>query len=115
MPNYLANWQVRSMKMDHDWVLAVTSFIAVHIQQLYAFGLAAIIAGLRVIYRGGGWIQTIVEGSLCGLATLTVIPLIAYFGLPENMAQFAGGVIGWVGVTKLSTYLDKLISNKVDK
>jgi len=103
------------MKMENDWLLAVTSFIAVNAQHLYAFTLAVVISVFRVIYRKGGLWQMFIEGSLCGLATLTVIPLIAYFGLPDSMAQFAGGVIGWVGVSKLSGYLDTMISNKVEK
>jgi lambda family phage holin len=107
--------QVWSMKMDNDWLLAITTFIAVHIQQLYAFGLAMAIAVFRVIYRKGSIWLMFIEGSLCGLITLAAIPLIAYFGLPDNMAQFAGGLIGWIGVAKLSEFIDRHIDKVMGK
>lgn len=103
--------------MDQDpslWA-AVCAWAAMHAAQLYAFGLSVAIAVVRVIYGKGGWRQMLLEGALCGLATLTLVPLLAYFGLPESMATFAGGAVGFMGVEKLREYADRIIGRKVDQ
>ncbi|MFG5862729.1 phage holin, lambda family [Metapseudomonas sp. CR1201] len=105
------------MKMDQDpslWA-AFIAWMASHHPQLYAFGLSVAIAVVRVIYGRGGWRQMALEGALCGLATLTLVPLLAYFGLPDSMATFAGGAVGFMGVEKLRDYADRLIGRKVDQ
>lgn len=105
------------MKMDQDpslWA-AFIAWVASHHPQLYAFGLSVAIAVVRVIYGKGGWRQMCLEGALCGLATLTVTPLLSYFGFPETVATFAGGFIGFMGVDKLREYADRLIGRKLDK
>ncbi|WP_434456516.1 phage holin, lambda family [Stutzerimonas urumqiensis] len=78
--------------------LAWLSVIAPH---LYAFALSVTIAVLRVIYGGGTKRQMVLEGALCGLATLTLVPLLEWLGLPQNMATFAGGAVGFLGTEKL--------------
>lgn len=103
--------------MDNDpslWA-AVMGWLASHVPQLYAFGLSVAIAVARVVYGNGGWRQMALEGALCGLATLTLVPLLAYFGLPESMATFAGGAVGFVGVEKLREYADRIIGKKIDR
>ena len=103
--------------MDQDpslWA-ALCAWAAMHAAQLYAFGLSVAIAVVRVIYGKGGWRQMLLEGALCGFATLTLVPLLAYFGLPESMATFAGGAVGFMGVEKLREYADRLIGRKVDQ
>lgn len=105
------------MKMDHDpslWA-AFVAWVASHHPQLYAFGLSVAIAVVRVIYGNGGWRQMALEGALCGLATLTLVPLLAYFGLPDSMATFVGGAVGFMGVEKLREYADRIIGKKIDK
>ncbi|MFV3387842.1 phage holin, lambda family [Pseudomonas sp. NY15364] len=105
------------MKMDHDpslWA-AFVAWVASHHPQLYAFGLSVAIAVVRVIYGNGGWRQMALEGALCGLATLTLVPLLAYFGLPDSMATFVGGAVGFMGVEKLREYADRIIGKKIEK
>lgn len=105
------------MKMDHDPSLsaAFVAWVASHHPQLYAFGLSVAIAVVRVIYGNGGWRQMVLDGALCGLATLTLVPLLAYFGLPDSMATFVGGAVGFMGVEKLREYADRIIGKKIDK
>lgn len=105
------------MKMDHDpslWA-AFVAWAAYHHPQLYALGLSVAIAVFRVVYGKGGWRQMALEGVLCGLATLTLVPLLAYLGLPDSMATFVGGAVGFVGVEKLREYADRLIGRKIDR
>lgn len=103
--------------MDHDpslWA-AFVAWVASHHPQLYAFGLSVAIAVVRVIYGNGGWRQMALEGALCGLATLTLVPLLSYFGLPDSMATFVGGAVGFMGVEKLREYADRIIGKKIEK
>lgn len=103
--------------MDHDLNLwaAFIAWVAAHHPQLYAFGLSVLIAVVRVTHGRGGRRQRVMEGALCGLATLTLVPLLAYFGLPDSMATFAGGAVGFMGVEKLRDYADRLIGRKVEQ
>jgi lambda family phage holin len=52
---------------------------------------------------------------LCGLATVATVPGLEWFGLPESMATFVGGAVGFIGVAKLSAYADKILGLKADK
>ena len=84
-----------------DLWAALLAWLSVHAPSIYAFGLSAIIAVVRVVYGGGSRRQMLLEGVMCGLATLTAIPLLQYLGLPQSMATFAGGLFGFIGVEKL--------------
>ncbi len=68
---------------------------------LYAFGLSVTIALLRVVYGGGNRRQMFLESALCGLATLAMVPLLEWVGLPQNMATFVGGLFGFLGTEKI--------------
>lgn len=94
---------------------ALLAWVSTVAPQLYAPALSVAVAVLRVIYGGGGSRQMVLEGLLCGLATLSLVPLLEWLGLPSNMATFAGGMVGFVGVEKLREYADRLIGRKVDK
>ena len=91
---------------------AVLAWLQAIVPSLYAFGLSATIAVLRVVYGGGGKRQMILEGALCGLATLTLVPLLEYFGLPQSMATFVGGTCGFFGTEKLRDMADKVMAKK---
>lgn len=68
---------------------------------IHAVGLSVAIAVVRVIYGAGRTRQMVLEGVLCGLATMTLIPLLEVLGLPLSMASFVGGMVGLIGVEKL--------------
>ncbi|WP_148276815.1 phage holin, lambda family [Pseudomonas donghuensis] len=82
--------------------------------QLYAAGLSVGIAALRVVYGGGTRRQMFLEGALCGLITLALVPLLEWMGLPQGMATFAGGAVGFMGVEKLRGYSDRFMTRKVE-
>lgn len=83
--------------------------------QLYALALSATVAVARVIYGGGTRSQAFWEAVLCGLGTLMLVPLLAWMKLPESMATFIGGMLGFLGVEKFRGYLDRFASKKLDK
>lgn len=92
------------MKMPEknpDLWAALIAWLSIHAPSVYAFLLSVTIAVVRVIYGGGTSRQMILEGIMCGLATLTLVPLLQVIGLPESMATFAGGLVGFIGVEKL--------------
>lgn len=82
---------------------------------LYPPAMSVAMAVLRVVYGGGTRRQMILEGSLCGLCTLSCVPLLEFLGLPSGMATFAGGAIGFVGVDKLRIYAGQYIDARVKK
>ena len=92
------------MKMPEkypDLWAALLAWLSVHAPSVYAFCLSVIVAVVRVVYGGGTTRQMALEGAMCGLATLTLVPLLQYLGLPQSMATFAGGLVGFIGVEKL--------------
>lgn len=91
---------------------AVLAWALAHQPQLYAAGLSVAIAALRVVYGGGTRRQMILEGALCGLITLALVPFLEWMGLPQGMATFAGGAVGFLGVEKLRGYSDLFLSRK---
>ena len=99
---------------DPNLWAAAFAWLAAHQPQLYASGLSVLIAILRVVYGGGTRRQMILEGALCGLITLALVPLLEWMGLPQGMATFAGGAVGFVGVDKLRDYSDRFIGRKAD-
>lgn len=100
---------------DPNFWAAVSALISLHATQIYAFVLSVGIAGLRVIYGGGTNRQAILESVLCGLVTLSLVPLLAHLGLPDSMATFAGGACGFLGTEKLRELSDRILSRKVGK
>ncbi len=91
-------------------VLAWVSQVAPH---LYAPLMSVAVAALRVIYGGGSRRQMVLEGSLCGLATVAVKPALIWIGVPEDVAVFAGAFIGLVGVEKIRDMAVRLGERKV--
>jgi len=92
------------MKMPEknpDLWAALIAWLSIHAPSVYAFLLSVTIAVVRVIYGGGTSRQMVLEGVMCGLATLTLVPLLQVVGLPQSMATFAGGLVGFIGVEKL--------------
>ncbi|MNZ57265.1 phage holin, lambda family [Pseudomonas linyingensis] len=79
---------------------------------LAAVVLSIITAVLRVVYGGGSIRQMLLEGALCGAVTLALVPLLQWLGLPDNMATFAGGMTGFVGVEELRRWAIRLGQRK---
>lgn len=88
---------------------SISAFLSAHWPQIYAFLMSVAVAALRVVYGGGGHRQVVIEGALCGLAALAMVPLLEYLGLPSNLAVFTGAAVGFVGVEKLREYADRLL------
>ncbi|MEQ7869326.1 phage holin, lambda family [Chromohalobacter salexigens] len=75
--------------------------------------ISAAISTLRVISRGGGKLEVLIEAMLCGFLTFVSYSLMNHLGISEGLTVTVGGVIGFMGVKKIRFFLDKAISSKV--
>lgn len=84
-----------------DLWAALLAWVAMHQPQLYAGGTAVATAFVRVVYGGGGKRQMILEGALCGLIAVSLVPVLEFLSMPTNLATFAGCMVGFIGTEKL--------------
>ncbi|MCF5057488.1 phage holin, lambda family [Pseudomonas proteolytica] len=99
-------------KTPEFWVMAL-AWLSQHSPVLYAALLSAVMAGLRIIYGGGTRRQIFVEGAICGGLTVTLISGLEFFGLPQSMATFVGGWVGFLGVEKIRSIADRVTDFKL--
>lgn len=73
--------------------------------------MAAIVAVLRVVYdqQETKPMRIGLEGTLCGLLTLSAGSVIQWLNMPESIAIGLGGFIGFVGVVKLREWADSYL------
>ncbi|BAU74395.1 phage holin, lambda family [Metapseudomonas furukawaii] len=83
-------------KPEH-WAWFAT-WLEEHWPAVYAALLGTVIAGLRVLYGGGGLRQVGLEAPLCGAITLSASAGLQLIAIPASAAPFFGGVIGLLGV-----------------
>ncbi|MDF9756775.1 phage holin, lambda family [Pseudomonas hunanensis] len=95
------------------WAAAIAWLVA-HQPQLYTGGIAAVVAMCRVIYGGGRGRKVVLEGAICGLIAISLLPVLEYFALPPNLSVFAGCMVGFMGVEKLREYSDRFMSKKAE-
>lgn len=105
---------MKRMNEQPDLAAQILGWVSAVAPQLYAPALSVAIAVSRVIYGGGSHRQMLLEGALCGFVTLSLVPALQYIGLPDNMATFAGGCVGFLGVEKLRELADKFLSRKAE-
>lgn len=105
------------MKMPEknpDLWMMISAWLSAHQTQVYAGFMATAVAMLRVIYGGGKRRQILVEGALCGLIGVALIPLLEWLALPPNLATFGGCMVGFVGVEQLRTWAIRFGQYRVD-
>lgn len=98
-----------------DTWAALLTWLNQHAPVLYAAGLSCLMAILRIIYGGGSRRQAMFEGALCGGLTLTLISGLELFGLPQSLATFVGGSVGFLGVKKIAALADRVADLKLPK
>lgn len=99
------NEQADTLASLIGWLQSVSPALA-------AFVLSIVTAGLRVIYGGGSYRQMLLEAALCGAVSLALVPLLQWLGLPADMAIFAGGCVGFIGVEELRRWAIRLGQRK---
>ena len=86
---------------------ALLAWLSQHAPIIYASLLSWAMAMARIIYGGGTRRQALLEGALCGGLALTIISGFEFFGVPQSMATFIGGWIGFLGVEKIRDLADR--------
>ncbi|MFI0472956.1 phage holin, lambda family [Halomonas sp. HMF6819] len=94
---------------------ALMDFILSVWPQIYAAGLAMLIALVRAIHAGGRPMKSFLEAVLCGFLTLSLMPLLEYFGISQNMAVAAGAAIAFLGVEWVRDKLDALYEKAIGR
>ncbi|WP_311968592.1 phage holin, lambda family [Pseudomonas baltica] len=82
---------------------------------IYAGGLAAFIAMLRVMYGGGNWRRFALEAPLCGALAMAACSGLSLLGIPSTTGPFFGGVIGLLGVEGTRALASQFFNRKVDQ
>ncbi|MBU3825215.1 MAG: phage holin, lambda family, partial [Candidatus Oceanisphaera merdipullorum] len=107
---------VTDMPVPHKdpslWAM-LAAWLAHHSPTLYGFFLAVAVAIVRVIYGGGSVRQMILEGTLCGLLSLTLTSGLELAGLPVSASSFVGGLVGFVGTAAARDFAMKWLGKKV--
>ena len=106
-----------TMKMPDkpDTWAAGLAWLIQHAPIIYASLLSWAMAMARIIYGGGTRRQALLEGALCGGLALTIISGFEFFGVPQSMATFIGGWIGFLGVEKIRDLADRYAGIKLPR
>lgn len=96
-----------SSKDPNNWQALINVVLSLW-PQIYAAGLAMLIALVRAIHAGGRPMKSILEAVLCGFLTLALMPLLAYLGMPQDMAIAIGAAIAFLGVEWVRDRVDAL-------
>ncbi|MGS0737983.1 phage holin, lambda family [Pseudomonas sp. GG8] len=96
----------------YTWAI-VLAWLHEHASMMYAVGLSLVMTVLRTFYRGGTWCQALLEGPMCMLFTLSLIPVLELFELSQNLASAAGIWIGYFGARKVSSLVERYASAKL--
>lgn len=82
--------------------------------QLYAAGMAFLVALVRGMQAGGKPVKSLLEAVLCGCLTLALVPVLDHFGLSQNLAVAVGAAVAFLGTEwireRASSILDGLTS-----
>ena len=84
------------------WAMAL-AWLSQHSPILYAAALSCAMAVLRITYGGGTRRQM----------ALTIISGLEFFQLPQSMATFVGGWVGFLGVEKIRSIADRVTDFKL--
>lgn len=76
---------------------------------LFSLFISIFIGVLRTIYSGGGFLEMLLEGMLCGCLTLISVSLINFIGISTHLTVSIGGFIGFMGVKKINYWINKII------
>lgn len=91
----------------YEYLVSALKALAEHGIIIGATALSVTIAGVKSMKKHGklDWM----EALMCGCLTLAVSSALEYLKLPQQLAIFLGGLIGFKG----SLWVDKFINRKI--
>lgn len=104
---------IKGGKMDISSVIVVAKDLFKGDSLLTGMLVSVVISTLRVVSKGGGKLEVLLEAMLCGCLTFVSYSLMNYLGVSDELTVTVGGVIGFMGVQKVRFFIDKAISSKV--
>ena len=73
----------------------------------YAPFVAFLVAAVRGAIAGHPRVKTYLEGTLFALLTMSLRPLLAHFGLHEDLALFLGAFLAFLGADWIRRHIDE--------
>ncbi|QIQ22397.1 phage holin, lambda family [Zophobihabitans entericus] len=89
---------------NNDFFASVIDWLYQNYPLIYGAILAVLIAYVRLVYDGVDGRKKWIEAILCGALALAASSALDYFGLPQSLSPFIGGMIGFLGVEKLRAF-----------
>jgi len=82
---------------------AIWGWISLNAAPVSAMVMAAMVSVFRIVYDRSEttWQRIMTESVLCGLLSFALSAGAAYFAIPDGVAVFIGGAVGFVGVVKV--------------
>lgn len=105
-------WRVIADALEH---IRTSLWQESHRPHLVATVLSVIIALLRALKNGGSFGCSLLEACLCGTLTLSVFPLLDYFGMPLYLAVSIGAGMSFLGVDWLRGTLSGAAAKLVER
>lgn len=82
---------------DPSFWQAVLTYIAAAWPQIYASGMAFVVALVRGLQAGGRLVKSLLEAVLCGCLALALMPVLDHFGLSQDLAVAVGAGVAFLG------------------
>lgn len=101
-------------KDPHFWQ-ALIGTVASLWPNLYAAGMAFVVALIRGIHSGGKPVKSLLEALLCGCLTLALVPVLDYFGLAADLAVAFGAAIAFLGTEWFRDRADAVAQRIINK
>ena len=93
---------------------AIEEWFILYAPLIYTFFISACIALLRGM-KDQQTSGKLVEAILCGLISIACAEMLEYVDMPEKVAPFFGGLIGFIGVSGLRELVDELKNRIIKK
>lgn len=101
------------MTVDINNIVNAVKSVARGDSVFFGVFISVFMALLRMIYSGRNIIETLLEGGICGCLTFVSVSLMNYLGVSSQLTVSVGGFIGFMGVKKISFWINRIIMKRI--
>lgn len=83
--------------------------------QIYAAGMAFVVALARGLQAGGKPLKTLLEAILCGCLTLALVPVLDHFGLSQNLSVALGAAVAFLGTEWIRDHAKMIVESLLSR